>query len=587
MTFASKFLVSSNNQQVQQSYKILRSPRFVACLIIFGLATLAMIPAFIRGLPSDSDAVLHYRWATGFIETLKEGSLYPRWLAEPNHGQGSPTMVYYPPLQFYVIAFFYLLTGNVLKSLLLGCWLALSLSGLTMYLFTRSSLSHKASLFAAAIYMLAPYHLLDLYERAALTEFWSFVWVPLIFYAIGRVARLPGWKAVPLLSLAYALLLLTNTPISFAVTLILPIYALFITRRLTGLGKITAGLVLGLGLSAIFIVPIIFEHQYVRLKRLDYRDKYKEHFLIENIPQTLRGEAVESNIKPKPIYEKPYYLLMESNAVLTMLLLAAASFLLWKERISNQLNSSLYALAPAVWAVTCLSLLLTTRLSYPLWRLIPGMPYLQFPFRWLVIGSWGIAFLSVACLPSLSEIKRRRFISAWAIALALGLNLAITMLIVLKHPGETAAVVKGVAHLDAPEYRPQWWDWNADRETNLAPVEVQSGDATLSALDEKGSRQSYRVAASAQTILKFRTLYFPGWVGRVDGKPVEVGPGDAGNILLTVEPGDHTVTLSFEDTRPRIAGSIISAISLTVILIITFFTHRKLDSPAESIAAGE
>ncbi|HST24329.1 MAG TPA: hypothetical protein VLR90_24720, partial [Blastocatellia bacterium] len=41
-----------------------------------------------------------------------------------------------------------------------------------------------------------------------------------------------------------------------------------------------------------------------------------------------------------------------------------------------------------------------------------------------------------------------------------------------------------------------------------------------------------------------------------------------------VEPGEHRLTLSFEDTWPRLAGKLISAASLLCFLLLPFITRR-------------
>jgi hypothetical protein len=65
----------------------------------------------------------------------------------------------------------------------------------------------------------------------------------------------------------------------------------------------------------------------------------------------------------------------------------------------------------------------------------------------------------------------------------------------------------------------------------------------------------------------------------VDGRKREVAPGPDGNIQLKVEPGVHTVMLSFEDTWPRTAGKIVSAVSLLIFLGICSGARRNRTSP--------
>jgi uncharacterized membrane protein len=573
-------LANSLKKPSQDLNKIFKHHGVTSCLLIFGLATLVMLPIFGHGLPPAKDAVVHYRWAAGFIDALGEGSLYPQWLGNPNSGAGSPAMLYYPSLPFYVEAGFYLVTGNVLKALALGCWLALALSGITTYVFARSVLSHRVSLLAAVLYLLAPYHLLDLYQRAALSEFWAFVSAPLVLYAIHRVASGGDWRAVTLLAVGYGLLLLTHVLTAFATTLILPIYVVFLTRDWRRIAKSVAGVALGVGLSAIFVAPLILERDYVRLHRI-HTEKFTRSFLIENLPAAFKAVPLPPGREPEFFYQNPDYFYYEANMVIFILLFALISILIWKRRQTDRQNDSQPVLFRAIWIVTLFGLFMTTRLSEPIWRIIPGLPYMQFPIRWLLLASTGMSLLSAAAF-SLAMARRGRSRTAYGsvIVLLLALNLIVATFAVVRQQRGEQAIPKEVSGLEVPEYRPRSWNYKDSQESNIEAVVVSNGEANVQAIDETGARQTYAVSAVTESLLRFRTLYFPGWVGRVDGHPVEIGPSELGNIQLSIEPGEHQLTLSFEDTWPRIAGKLISALCVLVTLTMLYCTRRRSSAPA-------
>ena len=144
--------------------------KLVPAWIILGAGSLAFVPILINGFPRGADVEHHYRWSFFFFNALKAGYLYPRWLTDLNHGYGSPVAVYYPPLTFYVSAFFNLISGDTLIALSLSCWLGMVLSGYAMYRFSRNLLSSRLSLLAALFYMLAPYHIFDLYRGNSISE---------------------------------------------------------------------------------------------------------------------------------------------------------------------------------------------------------------------------------------------------------------------------------------------------------------------------------------------------------------------------------------------------------------------------------
>src|SRR5262249_15550199 len=126
------------------------------------------------------------------------------------------------------------------------------------------------------------------------------------------------------------------------------------------------------------------------------------------------------------------------------------------------------------------------------------------------------------------------------------------------------AIKEGAVSMDVREYRPIWMrkrkDWEEGRHDELRQSAVlgDSGDDRLRSIDDAGIRQTYTVSAVTDCVLRFRTLYFPGWVARINGEPTEMVPSKDGNIQVRVKQGEHSLTLSFEDSWPRVLGKLLS-----------------------------
>ena len=521
-----------------------------------------MLPIFLQHFPNGHDSAWHYRWAGGFINAIAEGSLYPRWYAEANYGQGSPVFIYYPPLSIYAVAAFSTIATEPAEAMKLACWLALSLSGVTMYAFGRSFFSRVVSLLAAAFYMLAPYHLFDLYSRSALSEFWAFAWVPLLLHTARRTLLEGEARAVAYLAMSYALMLLTNVPIAFAITLALLIYAPCMTRDLRRLMRFAAGMMLGAGLAAIYAVPVAFERKYVSIERI--LGFYRDLFLFGEL-----GPVFAAPVAAPGSGTELFLINSDWIALGLLILFALASLLIWNKRRLYEHGRFDARARRAIWLITAFSLLMTIRISLPIWEMIPGISVLQFPTRWLLIVSAGVSLLVAASASILPRSGKLRFIYAGALASAIVFNLTISALTVARTPlNDRWYKGRQLSNIDTREYHPVWWDGERHDELEESPFIVSSGDASVSAIDDSGTRQSYEVSARTESALRFRTLYFPGWVARADGKVIGIEPSEKGNILLTIEPGEHTLTLSFEDTWPRRAGKLLSAISLMIWLAI-------------------
>jgi len=522
-----------------------------------------MLPIFVHGFASGDDAFVHYRWATEFHEALRErGVFYPRWLSSANNGQGSPVMLYCPPLPFFVVEAFNLLVRDTLLALALGCWVGMVGSGLAMYVLARSLLSPWPSLLAALLYIIAPYHIFVLYQRSALSEYWTFVWLPLVLNAIQRIAKGGGWRATVYLAVSYAMLVFSHLVTAFAVTLILPIFILVMTRDTRRLVKVAAGLVLGLGVSGIFITPVLLERDYARIHRA-VRLRYTNYFQFEDLINASRVRLFARE-------QARVYLAEWINVVaLCVLLLFVVSVLvIWIRRRSDSKPALGSRTVTATMAITGLSLLLTTRLSLPIWEAIPQLAYMQFPFRWLVISTTGACSLAGIAASILIPKFRLRFLYSALLMGAVLFSLAISTLALARASYDRQQLEQGLSAPEVPEYRTAWWDKELHLQDEFPSIAVSTGDATAQVLDDRGINQHYAVDALAESVLKLRQLYFPGWVARVDGKQTETTPGEDGHIQLTVPPGRHTLTLRFEDTRPRAAGKLISSASLLISVVV-------------------
>jgi hypothetical protein len=577
---------SPNNQlpdsTVIQKHQLNWRALVAAFIILLALATIILIPIFWRGFPAGIDSDRHFRWVMQFSESVREpGVFYPRWLASANNHQGSPVTLYYPPLSFYAVAFFSLFADDMQKALMLSCWLALFLSGVTMFAFAKSLFSANLSLLAASVYMLAPYHLFDLYQGSSLAEFWSFVFVPLVFHASYRITKTQTRKAIAYLALSYAFLLFTHIPISFVVTLVLPIYVLFLTRNLKQLLQIATGLILGAGMSAIFLASVAFEREFVQINAI-LRQDYTRYFLFKHAKRALTTALFSQSSSDFETYTDSMkgsdfqFLIYTEQIGLAMLLLfliLAVVFFL-----SNNHFDKLSLHRPLLYAlgtITAISLVMTSRFSSFIWQTLEQFRYLQFPSRWFVITTAGLALLTVNAFSRLPSNKNPRLAYGFLLVLALAINLFVSAFAIARAPHDAQAFDPALLRREAAEYRPIWWDKELHEAEQLPPFTIASGRAELQVIDSDGLHQTYGVKASEEATIHFRTLFFPGWVARLDGQEKSITPSPEGRIQIQIEPGEHQLTLNFEDTRPRLVGKIISAISLLCVMALAFIPRRQ------------
>jgi len=220
-----------------------------AILALVVAAVLVMLPSLVWGPAPIDSAVYNYTWTKQFGAELARGAIYPRWLPDSFGGFGSPTFYFYPPIAFYLSGLLQVAGLSTLQAINWTVLLTLVASGFSMAAWLRFK---RANPLWAALYVVAPYHVTDWYQRAALAEFAAFAWLPLIALAIEAQPR--RW-ATPLLAVSYAGLIMTHLPVAVLVSIGL-IAPMVLVRR-EHLVRNAVGGALGLGLAAIYLVPAL------------------------------------------------------------------------------------------------------------------------------------------------------------------------------------------------------------------------------------------------------------------------------------------------------------------------------------------
>jgi hypothetical protein len=346
-----------------------------------------------------------------FDKAMQDGILYPRWAPDFAFGYGYPFFNIYGPLSSYTGEALHLLGFDFVTAVKLVFGLSALLSGLTMYLFVRRLLGPPAGLVAALVYVYLPYHLFDLYVRAALAESVGFVFVPLTLWGFFEAVTRPRLRALLWAALAYAGLMFTSNLLALMFTPILGLYVAgmllwqfftplegppppveigFLPGRVNGwlhrltahrLGRLILGglpsllvLLLGLGLSAIFWLPAIIEYKYVRVDqwvggRFAFGDDFVEVFQLFS-PRWGFGASI-----PGPDDQAGFQL------GLAAVILLAFSFLA-VPRLSDTLTRRTFYFFQAI-AIGLIYL--TTPTSYLVWAVLPLSSFAQFPWRLLVV----------------------------------------------------------------------------------------------------------------------------------------------------------------------------------------------------------
>jgi hypothetical protein len=518
-----------------------------------------------KGLPSGHDMVFHIFLADQFNKSIEGGNCYPGWMRDANNGLGNPTLLFYAPLSYYVVSTVNMLVGSMTMSLIIVIWLGFFLSGISMYTAVTKMFRRSGGLFPAVIYQVLPFHLGDLYVRGTFAELFAFVWFPLILLFMHEILRREGRFAIFGLSISYAGLILSHLASAYMFSFVMAgyfIYLYFFDRK-KGLFKTGISIIAGLGLSAFYIVPVIFERRYVQIDYLltcsvcDYRNNF-----------LFMGEGLQSPLGS--FYVKLHIAVMVS-VLFSILAILMVRHLGGSKAIKGQQNFFIILFFGVFF--------LTTPLSYPLWAVLPGFPTLQFPWRWIEIMEVALCFMLGGVFSAGKESGNGRpgFVKV-AILFILGSLCLISFFIISRStifskelmakamdPGEILRFMD-----PAREYTPIW---AKERELILSETKNEKalavrGTATIDVDSWQSERRVISIRAATDTVIRVATYFYPGWTAEIDGEKMPVYMEETtGAILVNIPAGYHHLVMQFHDTPLRFGAKIVSLCFLMMMVV--------------------
>ncbi len=404
--------------------------RWLVPLAIIVLALAATQIHFREGFPRTHDSRLHLWSLWSVHRCFLDGDLFPRW--NPYMGLGYPLLQFYPPVSYLAgqpFLFFGMTPVQTGAALVV---LASIGSGLTTFWSARRfGASRAASLAAAGLLVLAPYHLHDANFRFALAEVAAFVLLP-PFVVLGREVvlgapegrRRSGWLFVAVATLLLITHLLTALMAGVFVGLwVLVEGALRGPRSYprSGLGLLRLGVLclLAAGLVGFFVVPAMLEMDHTSIGRFLPGSKKPLSGNGIDLPDLIErygwtGYAAKRLGLPEgkdPNHVIPMYFGLAWLACLPGALVLAVG----RRKPPAGLGG---AAALGLVVATVASLLFSAGIPALLLDGIPPLRSLQFPWRFLGPAAVGASLAAAVVVDGLVRSGRWRAVLAGVLLLA-------------------------------------------------------------------------------------------------------------------------------------------------------------------------
>lgn len=557
------------------------------------------------------------------VANLRAGVFPARWMPDAAYGLGYPFFNFYAALPYYLAAAIHAAGIDLINAIKLTQTLGMFAAALAMWLFARRMLSPWGSALAASAYALAPFHLVNVYVRGdSLSEFWAFVWYPLILWAVNQTVnaserRQTVWAGLALaLSLSGLLLTHNVSAVLFAPFIVIYSLALLIRQSrqadqfapalFRGAIALMLPALLALALSAWFWLPALGEAGAAQLgEQTTGYFNYANHFRAGNLVQRTLAFDYTAN---------------ESGDAFAMglvqVVLVVLGSAVWLFKVASAPNKD-PGLANLFSPILMLSLFgLSTFLMLPasafIWEHAPLLKLAQFPWRMLSVQA---VFASVL-IGGISTLERPDprsgvnqsplFTVATLCALLLLAGSALAQLPNARLNAQSADVSPASIRFY------EWYTGNigttirAEYLPNTALPIPRTGPALIGLpaqaliaqdgvpssslaselLLQTPAQQRWRIRAAQAMTIAVPLIYTPAWQARLNDEPIAVTPySGSGWASLRVPAGEDMLVLSYAGTTLQHTGNVLSLVALFLMMALVVLLVIRADSTQRRRAA--
>lgn len=487
-----------------------------------------------------------------FDKCMGEKVLPCRWAPDSSLGYGQPMFNYYGQLSYWVGTLFRWSGLSVLSSVKGVFILSLVASAVAMFALARNYWGDRGAVLSALLYMYAPYRAVDVWVRGALPEALGFVFFPLIWLAVDKYLQTQKYKYLFWLVMLTSGLIVTHNLSALMFAPFIGIWVIFRLSQKWSRSRLEDLVCAGFAtllLSAWYLLPVIFENQLITLTDVvaGYYT-YQLHFV------TLK-QLFLSNFwgYGGSIWGPNDGLSFAVGYLQWQLPLIAGLVIL----VTGKARKYFHWLVITGLAVG--ALWLTHGKSEIVWKLIPPMTYIQFPWRFLTLG----VFLLSLSAGVWAELVSKCLVIGGIILLAILLNVGF-------YRPDIWLAVNDAQYFSGASWDQQrssaisdYWPKSASKlPADFAPNQpvfiIGSGKVLT---QNKGAHQAvYEIQVNTDYAkVRFPIVYFPNW----QSPETDIFPdGDLGLVTARIEKGHHFIHLNFVDTKVRQLGNWVSGLAL-------------------------
>lgn len=548
----------------------------VAVVVLLAAGVWGVKALLLPGFFSSHDGAFHASKLVQYVTLLADGQLPPRWSGSLNGGLGYPVFVYTYPLPFALAGLFYGLGVGIAASLKWVLGLSYVLSGIGMYWFLRQRVGRTASLVGAVFFLYAPYRFSLIFVRAAVGEAVAIAILPWILGTMEKVAATSSRRWIVGLGVIMALAVCAH---SLFLPMFLPLLLLYGWWRSRGDKHARIGLVKGAGygavLAAFYLVPLIWERQYVVFDQ-NYVRRGAEHLVTWwQLYRSPWGYGFSFfNVADDAMS----FQVGLTQILVTGLSLAWLGWQIVRRRWGRQETVLAGGLGVGLLAAY---LMVDSPLTRWVWTKVPVLGVIDFP--WRLLGVTTVAASMVAAQLVQSWRWAGKLLAPLLIILVMVANRNHTRINLPYTFDEEGVKADDGTTTFANEFRPVWREGNEHNSLG-ARVVVLAEKEKLRMVESRSNLIVFTTEFEEPQTVYVNSLYFPGWRAQErEGerwRELELGESwklveepwgghsyqeVSGTTQIKVPSGEQKYRLVFGETPVRMTGDLITLVGLAAL----------------------
>ncbi|HRN70184.1 MAG TPA: 6-pyruvoyl-tetrahydropterin synthase-related protein, partial [Candidatus Woesebacteria bacterium] len=494
-----------------------------------------------------------------------------------------PIFNFYAPLPYYVSAGLGLLGLDALWATKAAFIFATLLAGISMYVLVKEFFGKLPALTAAVVYVYFPYHAINIYIRGNLNEVFAYAFFPLIFLGFyklyyfrkGQIMQAAKWVGIMGMSIAW--LVTSHNLSAYMVALIFTLLTLlgvvFAQERVKFITLIGIAGLLGIGLSAFYWIPVLFEMKYSDvLSQVGGGADFRDHFVC--ISQYWNSPWGFGGSGPGCI-DGMSFKLGKTNILFSALSIVLFIFLLSTKKIKE--HTFLFF---SILGVLVFSIFISTEYSAFLWEMIPRIDFLQFPWRFINFVATAMSILIGILIVGVDRIGGK--IASGTIAVGI---IVVTLILNAKlfvpqsFYDRTSEYytdqnfIRWETSKISDEYMPpNFLVPQSESEVPREKIVISSGRAEIKNTLIKTGKIRAIIEAETQSTVLLAIAPFPAWEILRNGADVEYRNTNRG-IQIQISEGESEIQATFVQTPVERLGNGITVI--TFISMIGFYSWSR------------